>query len=284
MKTLTPTEAKPFLRWVGGKKNFVPQLAPQILSYLEKTGGRYIEPFLGGGAMALHLGLPSMILNDVLPELATTYCVVRDVPEEMATTLYELSQWGTSESHYYAVRETMPDTLVDIAVRMIYLNAHSFNGIWRVNQKGEMNVPYGKKEERITDSLIERIGAASRALAGAEIYQGDFDPVIALAGEGDLLYVDPPYDGTWDGYSSQGFDGIGQNRLASALHEASKRGAAFITHNSDTEHVRWWYKSSTLLQTAESRSVNSDGEGRSKARCLLITNRPELLLQAAVAA
>lgn len=281
---MKPTEAKPFLRWVGGKKNFVPTLAPQILSYLEKTKGQYIEPFVGGAAMALHLGLPGMILNDVLPELATTYCAVRDAPEETAGLLWEMAQWGTGESHYYSVRETEPESAIEVAARMIYLNAHCFNGVWRVNKSGKMNVPYGKKEDRITDSLIERLGFASVALQKADIYQGDFQAAIELAGEGDVIYVDPPYDGTWDGYSLQGFDGVGQNRLASTLHEASKRGAAFIAHNSDTEHVRWWYKSSTILPTKESRSVNSDGEGRGKAQCLLITNRPELLLQAAVAA
>lgn len=281
---LSAAAAKPFLRWVGGKKKFVPDLAPQIIDYLQQSGGRYFEPFLGGGSMALHLGLPKMILNDVLPELATTYCAVRDAPEETATLLWEMGQWGTEDSHYYSVRGTEPDTDVEAAARMIYLNAHCFNGLWRVNRLGKMNTPYGKEDKRITESLIERIGAAAEAIAGADIRCGDFEETIALAGKGDLIYADPPYDGAFDGYSSRGFDGVGQSRLAQALHNASQRGAAFLAHNSDTEHVRWWYRSSTILATSESRSVNSDGQGRGKTGCLLVTNRPELLLQVAVAA
>jgi DNA adenine methylase len=276
---------KPFLRWVGGKSKIVPTIAPAIESYLKESGGRYIEPFLGGGAMALHLGLPNMVLNDVVPELTTTYCAIRDSAEETATLLWEMAQWGTKENHYYAVRETVPDTLIEIAARMIYLNAHCFNGVWRVNQAGEMNVPYGKKEDRITDSLIERIGAASEILAGSTIHTGDFEPIIKAAKKGDLVYVDPPYDETFTDYSKGGFSGVSQERLATTLYVAHKKGVVFVAHNSDTEKVRWWYNEfATLLPTGESRSVNRDGEGRGKAPCLLITNNPSLLLQTAVAA
>ena len=282
---MKPTEAKPFLRWVGGKKNFVPTLAPQILAYLENSGGRYFEPFLGGGSMALHLGLPGMQLGDVLEDLTAAYLSVRDSPVELATMAYQLGQWGTGESHYYAVRGTEPDTLVERGARMIYLNAHCFNGIWRMNKSGGMNTPYGKKADRITDSLIERIGFASESLKGASVYTGDFEPLVKGARKGDLIYLDPPYDDTFSGYSGDGFGKVSQERLAASLYDAHLRGVSFVAHNADTEKVRWWYNEfATLLPTGESRSVNSDGQGRGKAPCLLITNRPELVLQVAVAA
>jgi len=284
MIELVPTEAKPFLRWAGGKAKAVPLLAPAITSYLQETGGRYFEPFLGGGAMALHLGFPNMVLNDIIPDLAATYECLRDDALELAKSVYQLGQWGTKEENYYLVRSTQPDTMMDQAVRMLYLNAHCFNGIWRTNRSGGMNVPYGKKENRITDSLIERLEAASNALQGAEIRNQDFEPVLRDAKKGDLVYLDPPYDGTFSDYAEGGFCGVGQDRLGSELNQAHRRGVVFICHNSDTEKVRSWFNYAKLLNFKEARSVNSDGKGRGKANCLLITNRPELLLQMAIAA
>jgi DNA adenine methylase len=284
MNVLTPTEAKPFLRWVGGKAKVVPLLAPTITAYLQETGGRYFEPFLGGGAMALHLGFDNMVLNDVIPDLAATYECLRDDALELARGVYQLAQWGTTEEKYYLVRETEPDTMMDQAIRLLYLNAHCFNGIWRTNRSGKMNVPYGKKEDRITDSLIERLGSASLSIKNAEIRNQDFEPVLRDAEPGDLVYLDPPYDDTFNDYAQGGFTGVGQDRLGAELYQAHQKGVAFICHNSDTEKVRSWFSYADLLNFKESRSVNSDGKGRGKANCLLITNRPELLIQAAVAA
>lgn len=282
MIELTPVEAKPFLRWVGGKSKVVPLLAPAITQYLQKTGGRYFEPFLGGGAMALHLGFPDMVLNDIIPDLAATYECLRDNALELARGVYQLAQWGTKEENYYLVRDTDPDTMMDQAIRLLYLNAHCFNGVWRTNKSGKMNVPYGKKEDRITDSFINKLEAASEALAGAEIRNEDFEPVLRDAEEGDLVYLDPPYDGTFSDYAETTFTGVGQDRLGSELYGAHLRGVAFICHNSDTEKVRSWFSYAKLLNFKEARSVNSDGKGRGKANCLLISNQPELLLQTAV--
>ena len=275
--TLFQPKAIPFLRWVGGKKKFVPTLAPQIKTYLEDSGGKYYEPFMGGGAMALALGLPNMQLNDVIHDLVWVYNTVRDAPVEVALLLCELRDWGTEENNYYAVRTAEPDTDTEIAARMIYLNAHCFNGVWRENKKGKMNVPYGKQANKITDALLERIGAASEALQGSTISEGDFEPAIRDAGERDLIYADPPYDGTFVGYDAGGFSGVSQDRLASELYQAHQRGAAFICHNSDNEKVRNWFSYATLVNVGEFRSINRNGEDRGKAPCLLITNRPGLL-------
>ncbi len=269
--------AVPFLRWVGGKRKFVPALAPQIKNYLEDTEGHYVEPFVGGGAMMFGLGIERMVINDVLPDLTRLYTALRDTPVELGLLLCELRDWGSEEDNYYAVRASEPDTDVEAAARMVYLNAHCFNGLWRTNKAGEMNAAYGKKKDRITDELIERIGTASEAIQGVEIFNGDFEPVVKAAVDGDLLYVDPPYDGTYVGYGPDGFTGVSQDRLGSELADAHRRGVAFIAHNSDTEKVRSWYSYATLVPAGESRAVNRDGGGRGKAPCLLITNRPGLL-------
>ncbi len=271
-------KAIPFLKWIGGKRKFVPTLAPQIKTYLKDSGGKYYEPFMGGGAMALALGLPDMQLNDVIPDLVRTYRAVRDEPVKVALLLCELRDWGTEESNYYAVRASEPDTDVEAAARMVYLNIHCFNGLYRTNKKGKFNAAYGKQADKITDALLERIGTAAEALEHSTIVNGDFEPAMKSAGEGDLIYVDPPYDGTYVGYSGEGFCGVSQDRLASELCEAHKRGAAFICHNSSTEKVRNWFSYATMVNAGESRAVNRDGGGRGKVPCLLITNRPGLLI------
>lgn len=234
--------------------------------------------------MALHLGFDDMVLNDIIPDLAMTYLCLRDDALSLAKEVYKLGQWGTSEENYYLVRETEPDNAEDMACRLLYLNAHCFNGIWRTNKSGKMNVPYGKKADRITDSFIERLGSASEAIKNAEIHNKDFEPVLRMAKKGDLVYLDPPYDNTFSDYAEEGFTGVGQDRLGSELHQAHQRGVVFICHNSDTEKVRSWFSYAELLNLKETRSVSGGSKGRGKANCLLITNRPELLLQAAVAA
>lgn len=269
--------AVPFLKWIGGKKNFVPTLAPPMKTYLEETGGYYIEPFVGGGAMMLGLGMKNMVINDVLTDLTRTYTAVRDNPVEVGMLLCQLREFGTDEDSYYIVRGGVPDTDVEVAARMIYLNAQCFNGLWRSNLKGEMNAAYGHAEGKVTDALLERMGAASEAIQGVEIFNSDFERVVKAAGEGDLLYVDPPYDGTYTSYSAGGFCGVSQDRLGSELAAADKRGVAFICHNNDTEKVRNWFSYATIVPSGESRAVNRDGESRGKVPCLLITNRPGLL-------
>jgi len=270
-------KAIPFLKWVGGKKAFVPTLAPTIKTYLEETGGTYYEPFSGGLAMALGLGLERMVVNDTLEDLVRTYRAVKETPVDVGLLLCELREWGTQEDNYYAVRASDPDTDVEAAARMIYLNAHCFNGLWRTNKKGKMNAAYGHASDKITDALLERMGAASEALQGTEIQHGDFEPCVRQAGEGDLIYADPPYDGTYVGYSADGYTGVSQDRLSAELYYAHQRGAAFLCHNSDTEKVRSWYTYATSVPAQERRSVNRNKAGRGKVPCLLITNRPGLL-------
>lgn len=270
-------EALPFLRWVGGKRAFTAQLAGPINDYLDKTGGHYYEPFLGGGAMALHLGREGMILGDIIEDLAMTFMTVRDEPVELCVLLMEMAEWGSGAEHYYAVRGSEPEGGLEYAARMIYLNAHCFNGLWRTNKARGMNAAYGKEPDRITEGLIERIGAAHESLKTSEIHLSDFERILKKAGQGDLVYVDPPYDGTYVGYSGEGFCGVSQDRLASEINEARRRGVAIISHNSDTEKIRSWYSEFTRIPTKERRSVNRDGEGRGKTNCLLMTNVPELL-------
>ena len=168
-----PEEAQPFLKWVGGKA----QLLVQLDEFFPKQIGRYVEPFMGGGAVFFHLKqrFPAMraFLRDNNDELINTYRVVRHQPRELMRRLdrHLTAFLADRETYYYLVRLKhhlpVPDTL-ERAARMIFLNKTCFNGLWRVNSKGEFNVPIGSnKNPALYDE--ENIYAASRALELASV-------------------------------------------------------------------------------------------------------------------
>lgn len=283
---LEPMGASPLLKWAGGKRLLLKTIVDPILDELSRTRGRYIEPFLGGGAVALHLGLPNMIVNDAIPELIEFYRSVRDEPALVAWSLSSLAIEGVDEANYYRVRDMDLSTHTPFmrAARMLYLNRLGFNGVYRVNKAGKFNVPYGKDKYR--ESVIKRksrdaigslfphkgkIEAVSRALATTNIFCGDFADVIVLAKAGDVVYCDPPYDGTYDSYTAMGFAEADQERLAEMLYYANQRGATVMVSNADTELVRYLYGEwAEILPTTERRSINADTGGRGRVPCVLI--------------
>jgi DNA adenine methylase len=258
------------LRWAGGKRWFVKEFGDDLFRRVIELGGTYTEPFLGGGAMALHLGLPGMVLGDAEEELMLAYVALRDNPEELSIILDWLAdQHGTDQAGYNKVRQLNPGTGVEVAGRLIYLNRLCFNGVYRKNKRGEFNVPWGKVEKEMPG--YERIREVSIALKDAELRAGDFEAVISLAGANDLIYADPPYHQTYAGYTPRGFIDKDQERLAEALYNAHQRGAEFYAHNADTEKVRYWYGEwAEIIPTQERRNVNSDGKGREPVQCVLI--------------
>ncbi len=258
----------PLLKWVGGKRWFVREFGGDMFDLVAKRGGKYIEPFLGGGAMALHLGTGSMVLGDVEEDLMITYTAVRDEPEELAHILETLQPY-TSESSYYKMREMEPTTNTELAARFIYLNKLCFNGLHRKNKSGGFNVPYGGDREL---PKLERIKEVSRALEGAELHVGDFTKLIDRAEKGDVIYADPPYHDTFSDYAAGGFNEADHERLAEALYNARQRGAEFFCHNADTEKVRYWFGDWTeIINMEERRNVNADGKKRGVVPCVLIT-------------
>ena len=268
---LAPAGVKPILRWAGGKSWFVKEFGDDVFSLVVKKGGRYIEPFLGGGAMALHLGLKDMVLGDCESDLIMAYQIIRDEPTQLSTLLSLLEEHhGSGKETYYQVRDTEAKSMVEIAARLIYLNRLCWNGVYRKNAKGEFNVPYGNKEK--TMPTLEQIVEVSRTISHSELYAADFEKLIGEAREGDVIYVDPPYDGVFSDYTSKGFDAHDQERLAEALYDAHKRGASFIAHNSDTDLVRYLYGEWTEVNPIEEkRPINSKGGERGGVPCVLIT-------------
>lgn len=268
-----PAGVKPLLRWAGGKSWFVREHGDALFEHVVATGGRYVEPFLGGAAMALHLGVGGMILGDAEEDLITTYTVIRDEPLKLYNLLSLMDDLGTDREDYNRVRATPAHLPVEVAAKSIYLNRTCFNGLWRKNKKGEFNVPFGGPREM---PALEHLVQVSEAIKKATLIAGDFQYVIGQVGRGDVVYCDPPYDGTHAAYTPLGFDADDQARLVKCLLKARDRGAEFYCHNSDTELVRdlWAGTGVEILETSERRAINSDGEGRGKVPCVLVCGVP----------
>lgn len=178
---------KPFLKWAGGKT----QLIPQLSKYIPSNFNTYFEPFIGGGAFFFYLNPNEAIISDSNEELITTYKAVRDNVEEVIRALHEHEN---EESHYYKVRALDPYKLSNSerAARLIYLNKTCFNGLHRVNKKGEFNVPYGKRNGVFFNK--EQLRDSSEFLRKTKIIHSDYLLVLKqYAKKGDFIFLDPPY-------------------------------------------------------------------------------------------
>lgn len=187
-ETPAAPQARPVLKWAGGKQ----QLLPQLLARVPEAYGRYIEPFLGGGALFFALAPEQAVIADVNPEIISLYrCLAQDAESVIAA----MAGHRHEEAHFYSVRaqdfEDLPP--VQAAARTLYLNRTCFNGLYRVNREGAFNVPFGRYDNP-TLCDAEALRGAGRALAGAEILCSDYQEVLAQhAGQGDFVYLDPPY-------------------------------------------------------------------------------------------
>jgi len=242
---------------------------------------RYVEPFVGGGAFFFwmrenHPDLRCRIADRNVP-LVDTYLAVRDAVEELITALRPHAEKHSS-NHYYAVRRLQPTDPVERAARFIYLNRTCYNGLWRVNRGGNFNVPLGRYQNpRIIDE--ENLRRASQALQGVEVLCLDFEEAVRDLGSGDLVYFDPPYQplsqtSCFTAYTSNGFDGEEQERLARVFQRLRNQGAFVILSNSDAEPVRRLYQDllpqPVLTRVRVPRAINSKGRGRGAINELLI--------------
>jgi DNA adenine methylase len=280
--TLVAAHVRPVYKWAGGKAWIVPSVSPGIFARLGETGGRYFEPFLGGGALALDLGLPGMVLGDVCEPLVAAYEAIRTNAKAVAWALQTLVGKGIDESAFYAVRASTPSSPAVAAARFIYLNRLTYNGLWRVNRSGQFNAPYGDAVKRAKDVTaifpkLERLQAVAAALATAELRVSDFRDVVPEAGQGDVVFADPPYIGSFSAYSEGGFTEEDHVQLAKLLHEAADRGAAIIATNSDTPLIRGLYSWAKAIPTQEARAIGQKASSRVRAACLCLTNTPELV-------
>jgi DNA adenine methylase len=260
--------AGPFLKWVGGKR----QLLPELFAAIDELGpfDGYHEPFVGGGALFFALRAAGrlrgrVVLSDANPELVDTWLGVRDHVEEVIALLNAHTR-AHGERHYYATRKECFDTIPGRAARVIYLNKTCFNGLYRLNSKGQFNTPMGRyADPTICDE--ENLRACAAALAGVEILHASFEGVLACARAGDLVYFDPPYvplsaTSSFTAYAKGGFGPPEQARLAEVFAELVARGTRTLLSNSMTPEVRELYGRFGVRAVLANRAVNSKAERR----------------------
>lgn len=258
--------ARPFIKWAGGKS----KLLKDLRKYTPKTFTDYYEPFLGGAALYFSMTPERSFLSDSNQELITTYRVLK---EDLANLIKELQTYPNTEEFFYQMRVEKPTSSIKIAARFIYLNKTCYNGLYRVNSKGEFNTPYGKyKDPMICD--IQTFTLASRALQKAVLSCQSFTD--SLAGNFDkdaFIYLDPPYvpvaQDSFVSYSESGFNIDCQEKLAGFFETLPCK---VMLSNSDTEWVRDRYKKFNIVEVKSARSINSKGGGRGKVSELIIRN------------
>jgi DNA adenine methylase len=269
--------ARPFAKSVGGKT----ALLPEILKRLPKKISVYREPFVGGGAVFFALAAESprrfddAEISDANYELINAY---QQIQKNVGLVIAELREMKHAEKEYYWIRALDPNDLSSPlrAARFIYLNKTCFNGLYRVNKKGEFNVPFGRhKNPNFCD--VENLEACARALQDVTISRGDYQSAMRLAVRGDALYADPPYaplsayeNANFTAYTSDGFGLKEQKVLA---REFAKTKGFVLLSNSDTPLTRELYRRWQIERVRAPRSVNSVPTGRGKVNEILVTKR-----------
>jgi DNA adenine methylase len=233
----------PPIKWPGGKRWLMKRF-PGLLKIDPRH--RYFEPFLGGAAVFSHYRSPNALLSDLNAELIGVYSAIRANPTGIVRKLVEHQKCHGRE-HYYRVRSITCDDPVDAAARFIYLNRTCFNGIYRVNQRGEFNVPIGTRNSVILDS--DDFMGWSRLLSNAEICVCDFEESITSAGPGDFVFADPPYVvkhnlNGFRKYNEALFSWSDQERLARVLNDAAERGVRVVATNANHPSVSLLYPDS----------------------------------------
>lgn len=269
---------KPIIKWVGGKR----QLLCDLKRLMPKKYNRYFEPFIGGGALFFELRPKNAYISDYNTELTNLYITVRDNPDEL---IADLCKHKNESEYYYQIRAIDRDKKrfsklneVQRASRFIFLNKTGFNGLYRVNSRGECNVPFGRyKNPKYCDS--ENIMACSKLLKNTEIKNGDFDAIREHVKKGDFVYFDPPYvplnaTSSFTGYTDKGFDEDMQLRLRELCDYIDSIGGYFMLSNSSAKYVYELYdvQGYTIHEVKASRSINSDATKRGKITEVIVTN------------
>ncbi|MDD2467313.1 MAG: Dam family site-specific DNA-(adenine-N6)-methyltransferase [Desulfobulbus sp.] len=262
-------KTKPFLKWAGGKRWFVTNhsdLFPQNFN-------RYIEPFLGSGAVFFHLQPHNAFLGDSNKELIDTY---RAIQREWKLVYRYLRAHHTkhSKEYYYQIRTSQPISPAAKAARFIYLNRTCWNGLYRVNLSGVFNVPIGTKSTVVfADDNFQQV---SKLLCSATLYHCDFEQLIDLAEENDLVFVDPPYTvrhnhNAFIKYNEKLFSWADQERLFASLNRARQRGVQIVATNAYHQCVRDLYDASfSIFAVKRNSSISSKIETRSQFNELVI--------------
>lgn len=280
-KSIITDRPKPFVKWVGGKRQLLKQFRQRKLyppEEFDPVKNRYFEPFVGGGAVFFDLLPQSAYLSDLNNELIITYNIIKNNVDNLITSLKK----HINEKEYFLnIRIQDPNILsdLDVASRFIYLNRTCFNGMYRVNKSGGFNVPFGKYENPLICDEIN-LKKASIALKNVEIVKQDYKEVLRKALKGDFVYFDPPYypinkTSLFTSYTSESFLEKEQIELKNTFLELNNRGCYVMLSNSDTPFINDIYSKLdgvTINKVQAGRAINSDATKRGKITEVLITN------------
>jgi DNA adenine methylase len=264
--------ARPFLKWAGGKQWLAP-IASALVP--PDFAGRYFEPFLGGGALFFALQPALAVLSDLNSELIATYAALRD---EVDPLIDELSGYPHDRDFFFDLRARRPASPVLAGARLIYLNKTAFNGMYRVNAKGEFNVPFGSYR-RPTICQEERLRDAADALSAVDLRCADFSDAIAAARADDFVFFDPPYvtghhNNGFRKYNAQLFSWECQERLKDVISHLTERKVRVAMTNADHPALRSLFDGLHVTVVKRRSLINSSAASRGLVREALYTNFP----------
>ncbi|ENS0478371.1 DNA adenine methylase [Klebsiella aerogenes] len=254
------------LKWAGNKTAIMPELKKHL-----PAGQRLVEPFAGSCAVMMATDYPHYLVADINPDLISLYSVIKNQSELLITIAKGVFDKNNTAEDYYGIRKEFncdrhwPAEWR--AAMFLYLNRHCYRGLCRYNQKGQFNAPYGNyKSSYFPESEI--LAFAEKAQRATFIC-ASYEETLALLQAGDVVYCDPPYDGTFSGYHTAGFTEDDQYHLASILERRSSEGHPVIVSNSDTSLTRSLYRNFTRHRITAKRSMGvAAGESKSASEII----------------
>ena len=269
----------PIVKWVGGKR----QLLNEIEKYIPKYT-TYYEPFVGGGALLFHLQPKKAVINDINSELMNLYQVIKDNVEEL---IKDLAKHKNEADYFYDIREWDRDkekysglSNIEKASRIIYLNKTCYNGLFRVNQQGEFNTPFGHyKNPNIVNDAVLRAVSIYFNKSDIVFKCGDFEEAVKGIRKGSFVYFDPPYDpvsnsANFTGYDKGGFNQNEQTKLKALCDKLDDKGVKFLLSNSATSFIFDLYndRGYKIEIVKAKRAINSQADKRGEVSEVLVRN------------
>lgn len=275
------TLVSPVVKWVGGKRQLLQTFAP----LLPQKTTPYYEPFLGGGAMLFYLQPRTAFVNDINQDLMEVYATVKGHVEDL---IKELETYQNTPEFFYEIRDLDRNrkayqSLTDVkkAARILYLNKTCFNGLYRVNNAGEFNAPFGYyRNPNIVNAPVLRAVSAYFNAAKVQFSSVDYEEALQNTRKGAFVYLDPPYDpvsntSSFTGYTRGGFSKEDQIRLRQCCDDLHRRGVKFLLSNSSTEFIWKLYGDNPayhIVTVQAKRAVNSVGNRRGDIDEVVIRN------------
>lgn len=272
-------KTKPFVKWVGGKR----QLLSQLESRMPNIYNKYYEPFIGGGALLFDVQPRNAVINDINGQLLNEYQQLKVNPENVIMTIEKLDNIPCSKERYYLLRNRYNEKIqakeldAECAALMIWLNKHCFNGLYRVNSKGLFNVPYNNRVNgtSIEAENLRNIGTYLKACA-VEIREGDFEKACEDVQAGDFVYFDSPYvpvskTANFTDYTKNGFTLEDHKRLAALFKRLDNLGANLLLSNNDVPIVHELYEGYKIESVGVRRGINSVASKRT-GKEVIVTN------------